>query len=247
MLTHKSRRHMPFRTICLLQGIAVAAAVDYLLVRQMARVLGWHAQSLGWLLNLANVPWKSGGVLRLWPGVSADIFSTDYLNYAVHPYYPGLIALAALVAYGVAYRRVSDPLKLLLFLPVAALGIAFTFLLFQHRSPYSPMEFSAVWYRGEVFLWLLLPVIFAMSFFILNVPLPQKIGWLLVLLAYSFVWSAVRLATALATFHYFGSVWMPFFYFIFGIMADFLYIVAAYSLAMDGAARYLAAQQEAWV
>jgi len=39
---------------------------------------------------------------------------------------------------------------------------------------------------------------------------------------------------------------MPSFYFGFGFLADFLYIVAFYSLAVDRAAGFLGKQQEAW-
>lgn len=85
-----------------------------------------------------------------------------------------------------------------------------------------------------------------MSFFALNVPWRLKATWLALLMLYSFLWSAIRLATALATFHYLGSLWMPLFYFVFGFLADFLYIVAFYSLAVDRAAASLGKRQEAW-
>jgi hypothetical protein len=39
---------------------------------------------------------------------------------------------------------------------------------------------------------------------------------------------------------------MPPFYFLFGFLADFLYIVAFYSLAVDRAAAAVGRRQEAW-
>ncbi|MFB3077175.1 MAG: hypothetical protein ACE1Y4_04130 [Lysobacterales bacterium] len=92
----------------------------------------------------------------------------------------------------------------------------------------------------------MLPLLFAMCYFILTVPFWMKLSWLCLLVSYSFLWSAVRLALALATFHYFGSLWMPLFYFVFGFLADFLYIVAFYSRAMDRAAVFLVKQKEVW-
>jgi hypothetical protein len=74
----------------------------------------------------------------------------------------------------------------------------------------------------------------------------EKVLWLLTLFGYAVLWSAVRLAMALATFYYFGVVWMPIFYFLFGFLADFLYVVAGYSLAMNRAAILLAKQKEVW-
>jgi hypothetical protein len=137
-------------------------------------------------------------------------------------------------------------LKPLFFMVPVSLGITLLYLQFGWSAvPYSPEDFCAMWYRGEAYLWLLLPLVFALSYFTLSVPLFMKIGWLAGLVLYSFIWSALRLAMALATFHYFGSIWMPFFYFAFGILADFLCIVAFYSLATEGAAAYLVKQGEA--
>src|ERR1035437_4607384 len=149
--------------------------------------------------------------MNLLGGISATLVHTNYLDYADHPYYPVLFTVAALAGYLLVYRWLPAPLKPLLGLAPAGLGITFLYLRFVWpAAPYTPEDFSAIWYRGEAYLWLLLPLVFALSFFILNVPFSTKIGWLLLLLLYSFLWSAVRLALALATFHYFGSIWMPF-------------------------------------
>ena len=238
---------MSVRVASLLQGLAVVAVADLLLLWQMPRILRWHSRAVESLLQLAKAPWKLGRELTLLPGVTAVLLRTDYLDYRVHPWYPGYFAGAALAFFCLGYRWWPAPLKPFIFLLPAALGITFIYLkTISPAVPYTPEDFCAIWYRGETYLWLLLPLIFAMSFFILNVPFTLKIGWLCLLLLYSFLWSAVRLALALATFHYFGSIWMPFFYFAFGFLADFLYIVAFYSLAMDGAAHFLATRKEAW-
>ena len=244
---HKSLRYMPFRIGALLQGLVVIALVDVLFLWQMPRILQWHSRAVESLLRLANVPWELGRELTLLPGVSVVLLHTTYLDYRTHPLYPGYFAGATLACFCIGYRRWPAPLKPLFFLLPASLGITFLYLkTVSPAVPYTPEDFCAIWLRGEAYLWLLLPLIFAMSFFILNVPFSTKIAWLFLLLLYSFLWSAVRLALALATFHYFGSIWMPFFYFAFGFLADFLYIVAFYSMALDGAATFLAKQEEVW-
>ena len=238
---------MPFRIESLLPGGAIVVILDLLLLWQMPRIVQWHSRALESFLRLAEVPWQAGREMVLWPGLSVILLRTSYLDYHDYPLVPGYIAGASLGLFFLGYRRWPAPLKPLLFLLPAALLLTLVYLKTVSASvPYTPEDFCAIWYRGEVYLWLLLPVIFAASFFILNVPFLLKIGWLSLLMFYSFLWSAVRLALALATFYYFGSIWMPFFYFAFGFLADFLYIVAFYSLAMDGAAGFLAKQQEAW-
>ena len=238
---------MPFRVSSLLGGLAVVAATDTLLLGQMHRLLGWHSRLVTKLLAVAGVPWESGREMHLLGSISATLIRTSYLDYAAHPLYPSLFTLAALAGYGLVFRRLPLPLKPLLALLPAALIITFLYYrLVWPFAPYTPEDFCAIWYRGEVYLWLLLPIVFALSFFILSVPFALKAGWLAGLMLYSFVWSALRLAVALATFHYFGWIWMPLFYFAFGFLADFLYIVAFYSLAMNGAAAHLDGCKEVW-
>jgi hypothetical protein len=245
---HKSLRHMPFRTELLLQALLIAASLDAALFVAMPRILDWHSAVTGALLAMANVPWQYGRTITLIPGITASLLHTNYLSYDVHPWMPIGFTGAAVVAFICAYKYVAAPLKPLLLLVPLSLGGTLLFLKFiSPNAPYSPEEFCAIWYRGEAYLWLLLPFIFGMGFFILDVPLALKLRWLFLLLGYSFIWSVVRLAVALATFHYLGSIWMPLFYFAFGFLADFLYIVAFYSLAMDRAATFLARRREVWL
>ena len=238
---------MPFRVSCLLEGLAVAAVADAILLWRMPAIWIWHSVAVENLLQMAKVPWQRGREITLLPGTAARLLSTGYLDYQQHPLYPWCFVGGVGILFWIAVRRLPGPLKSLLFLLPASLAITLIYLrTVSPAVPYTPEDFCAIWYHGETCLWLLLPLIFAMSFFVITVPFLLKIGYLCLLLLYSFVWSAVRLAVALATFHYFGSIWMPFFYFAFGFLADFLYIVAFYSLAMDRAAIFLVRQKEIW-
>lgn len=244
---HRSLRRMVFRPSALLHGVAVAILLDAVLVWQGSRVLEGHSRVVEALLQLAGVAWEQGKDLVLLPGVSVSLLRTSYLDYQAHPLLPWYSLAATVTLAALIFRRCPLPLRPLLWLAPLSLGITLLYLtVISPMVPYNPEDFSMIWYRGETYLWLLLPWIFAVSFFALNVPIRLKMTWLSLLFLYSFLWSAIRLATALATFHYLGSLWMPFFYFVFGFLADFLYIVAFYSLAMDQAAGFLSKQQEAW-
>ena len=244
---HRSLRRMVFRREALLHGAAVAILVDAVLVWQGSRVLEGHSRVVEALLRLAGVAWEEGKELTLLPGVTVGLLRTSYLDYQAHPLYPWYCFGAATALAALAVRYCAAPLRPLLWLGPISLGITLFYLTAVSPTvPYNPEDFSTIWYRGETYLWLLLPWIFAVSFLALNVPWRLKATWLALLLLYSFLWSAIRLATALATFHYLGSLWMPLFYFLFGFLADFLYIVAFYSLAVDQAAGFLGKQQEAW-
>jgi hypothetical protein len=244
---HRGLRRLTFRREALLRGAAVALLVDALLLWQGSQVLAGHARVVEALLRLAGVSWEKGKELTLLPGVSVGLLRTSYLDYQSHPLYPWYCFAAATMLVALAVRFCPAPLRQLLWVVPFSLGVTLFYLVAVSPAvPYNPEDFATIWYRGETYLWLLLPWIFAVSFFAWSIPWRFKATWLALLMLYSFLWSAIRLATALATFHYLGSLWMPLFYFVFGFLADFLYIVAFYSLAVDRAAAFLGKQQEAW-
>ena len=238
---------MPFRNIFLLQGLVVAIVADLVLYWQMNSILAWHTRALERLLDLASVPWQPGGQISVLSGIGGTLVSTSYLDYELHPWYPVAFLVGTLLLYLVAHRYWPAPVRPLVALVPVGLGITLLYLkMVSPTLPYTPEDFSAFWYRGESYLWLLLPWIFGIGLFTLNVPFALKLPWLILVFLYAWIWSVVRLAMALATFHYFGAIWMPVFYFLFGFLADFLYIVASYSLAMDRAATHLVRQREVW-
>ncbi len=244
---HKSIRHMPFQAGFLLQAILVALGSDLLLLWKIPQILTAHSRFVEFLLGVARVPWQTGREIILLPGVGVELLQTRYLDYRVHPLYPWLFLGITAGVFLAGFRYWPAPLKPLLFLVPASLAITLFYLKAVSPSvPYTPEDFCAIWYRGETYLWFLLPWIFALGLFTLNVPFILKLPWLALMVGYSLVWSALRLALALGTFHYFGPIWMPLFYFAFGFLADFLYIVAFYSLAMDRAATFLRKQKQVW-
>jgi hypothetical protein len=238
---------MPFRNIFLLQGLVVAVVADILLFWQMGTVLDWHTRALQRLLDLAEVPWEIGREVSVLPGVTGTLLSAPMLSYQEYPMYPWIFFGVSVGAFLVFYKYWPSPVRPLLALIPVGLGITLFFLkAVSPNLPYSSEDFVAIWYRGETYLWLLLPWVFGLGLFTLNVPFALKLPWLVIVFLYSLLWSVVRVAMAVATFYYFGSMWMPIFYFLCGFLADFLYIVACYSMAMDRAAGFLVKQKEVW-
>ncbi|MBI2816556.1 MAG: hypothetical protein HYX72_06425 [Acidobacteria bacterium] len=244
---HKSLRHLPFDRTLLAQAVLSVITTNLLLLWSFNRLLRVHSRAVETLLAWAEVPWQTGREMLLLPGISAPLLRTSYVDYGTHPLYPICIVVGTLSVFVLGYRRWPTPLKPLFFVVPAALALTWAWQrFFPPGVPYTPEDFCAIWYRGEAYLWLLLPVIFAATVFLMRMPLYWKVGWLSAMMVYSFIWSVVRLAVALATFHYFGSLWMPLFYFGFGFLADFVYIVAFYSVAVGRATASLGRQAEAW-
>ena len=244
---HRSLRYLPLPAHVLWSGLARAFAAQALLYWQMPLVLEWHGRAVEGFLRLAGVPWTPGGEVAVLPGIRLALLETAALDYQQHPAWPWLFVAAAWALFWIGLRRAPAPLKPLLFLPPFFLSLTLLFFVTASpQLPYAPADFYALWCRGEAYLWLLLPLIFALGFLMPTIPLLHKALWLVLLLFFSALWSALRLGLALATFYYLGPLWMPLFYFAGGFLADFLCIVILYSLAMRRAAEFLAIRKEAW-
>ena len=160
---------MPFRMGALAEGAAVAACADLLLYWQLPQILRWHGRIAEFLLEMAEVPWEAGREITLLPGVTAELLRTSYLDYQDHPLYPWYF-LGAVVLLFVGYRWWPAPLKAVLLLLQASLAVTFLcqpfFSAFFPECSclcYSPEDFCATWIRGETYLWLLLPLLFALA------------------------------------------------------------------------------------
>jgi hypothetical protein len=149
---------MPFHGAYLAQGLAVAVIVDILLVWQLETILSWHTAALKSLLEFAGVLWSEGKTLEVLPGIYANLVRTGYYPYDTNPMFPWYAFGIFAVLYLLGYRYMAQPLRPLFFLIPAGLGITLFYLkVVSPQLPYSAEDFAAIWYRGESYLWLLMP------------------------------------------------------------------------------------------
>lgn len=247
IIPHKSLRRTIFHWNGLIAGTVVAACLDIFLIAKGNILLAFHSKVTEFLLQVAEVPWQVGRTVTILPGANVGLLRTGFLQYEPDSLYPWLCFVITCGIALLGYQRWPAPVRPLLFLVPFSLGTSMLYSQFVAvNGPYTAEDFSALWYHGETYLWLLLPWILAVGVFPLGVPWTLKFGSLALLLAYSFLWSCIRLATALATFYFLGSLWMPLFYFLFGFFADFLYIIALYSVTADRAAAWMSSRSEVW-
>lgn len=119
-------------------------------------------------------------------------------------------------------------LYLIYILLINAISSAF-FVLVPFRFPYDFTTFSDLYMKIEVAIWFFIPVVLAMAL----IPLPSNffIKFLVSIgtLIYSVVFAIVRYILFLYILQKFSSVFMATFFFAFGPLIDFLYIVGIYS------------------
>ncbi|GAC1415156.1 MAG: hypothetical protein NVSMB57_10660 [Actinomycetota bacterium] len=152
----------------------------------------------------------------------------------------GIAVFGALSVIAIRWRKIPVPAKVL-WLLFAVLGVAtLWYTAFVSGNPPQPINSLTISFqRGGLLGVMVAVVLFAVEVFPVPGRLRSKLGWLLVLVGFSAVWSVVRMAFVLATVHHVGSWTFLYLQYLAGPMVDFLSVVAVYSLATHGLARRL--------
>lgn len=232
--------HRSIRSVRVTAGRMFIAAVTALLLTaavasQHGRLLTEHNRICQRLVELAGVPVAGVETTTLFGGlqpapvlvVSSSHLDKDPARLLI------LFALGTLVLLQL-HRRVALARGFVIFLLILLL-LAAAVVVFHPSSQFGSVEFTQIWLRGEVLVWLLLPW-FSAGMFVLIQP-AFGVGWALLTQLYGFLWSAVRLSFALCLMHYSGILFVPMLWFALGLLADMVYLVVAYSMAVQWSAR----------
>ncbi len=103
------------------------------------------------------------------------------------------------------------------------------FVLAPIRFPYNIKIFSALYMKTEVSIWFFIPVIFTLTLALLPSSLISKLLVSFSVLIYSIIFGTVRYVLFLYVLRKFSFVLMAPFFFVFGPLVDFIYIVGIYS------------------
>ena len=115
--------------------------------------------------------------------------------------------------------------------------MAIAVVIFHPSSQFGSYEFAGMWLRGELLVWLVLPW-FSASMFVLMQPAALfGVAWAVLMQVYGFVWSSIRLALCIGIMHYSGILFIPILWFTFGLLADVIYLIVFYSVALQWAGR----------
>jgi hypothetical protein len=120
---------------------------------------------------------------------------------------------------------------------VSLLVMAAAIVTFHPSSQFGSSEFASMWLRGEFLVWLVLPWFSASMFVLMQPAVLFGLGWAVLTQIYGFVWSGIRLALCIAVMHYSGILFIPVFWFALGLLADVIYLVVFYSVALQWGAR----------
>ncbi len=236
---HRSIRAIPARTgkfaLAALTIVALTAGVCIFL----HPLLLVHNQICLAILQLSGIP--ISGVLSVplfapigaapVPLVAVEEISSHGLNLWA-------LSSAAMVAMLELHRRIPFArsfLGCLMTLLVMTVGV----VVFHPSSQFGSAEFATMWLRSELLVWLVLPWFSASMFVLMQPTVLFGIGWAILTQVYGFAWSAIRLAFCIAVMHYSGILFAPIFWFALGLLADVIYLVVFYSVALQWGARRL--------
>lgn len=127
--------------------------------------------------------------------------------------------------------KIAKPIALwIAFLSSINLLSSIFFILAPTLFPYNAGEFSDLYIKTQINIWLFIPVIMGMTL----LPLPSgylpKFLVISATLLYSIIFGVVRYGVFLYTIAKFSLLFMPVLFFNFGPLMDFFYIVSGYSL-----------------
>jgi hypothetical protein len=232
--------HRSIRSVRVTPGRIFVAAVTAILLTivvatQQGRLVSAHNRISQAIVELAGVPVVGVETAPLFSGLQpapAAVVTSSRLD--GDPFRLLILFAIGMLVLLQIHRRVALARGFVIFLMILLL-VATGVIVFHPSSQFGSVEFTQIWLRGEVLVWLLLPW-FSAAMFVLIHPLFGA-GWALLTQAYAFLWSAVRLAFSICLIHYSGILFIPMLWFAVGLLADMVYLVVSYSIAVEWAAR----------
>jgi hypothetical protein len=216
----------------------VAAVTPTLALRlAMSAMLYLHNRLCLVLLSLSGIPVTAVVSVDLfaWFGsASVPVVAVDRMGPAGLELW--ILFVAGMLVLLEFHRRIPIARGFLVFLMIL-LAVAAGVIVFHPSDQIGSAEFAQNWLRGEMLVWLVLPW-FSAGMFVLPQPAAMLgIGWALLAQIYGFAWSAVRLAFCIAVMHYSGMLFSPMLWFALGFLADLVYFVVFYSIAVQWSAK----------
>jgi hypothetical protein len=134
----------------------------------------------------------------------------------------------------------------IVFLAVINLVSALFFTLSPSEFPYTATEFSELYIKTEISMWLFIPLILGMAFLPLPASILPKLLLIVFALVYSVIFGTLRYTIFLFIISKFSVIYMALLFFAFGPLIDFVYIVGIYCFYTSKLAKKLKGSETVW-
>jgi hypothetical protein len=228
---HRAVRALSISKGRIVAALLLAAVFSVLVARYAVQLFAIHGNICAFLLNLAQLPvtgWQSIEVFHELGSATAPLLS--FRGYGDSAILPSLLALLIGGALMALFIRVPLARGFVLFL--AALLAAGVVARWVPHLQFDSVIFQQIWLRSEALVWILLPWICGFLFLLGQPSKFWGVAAMLLVPLFGFAWSACRLAFCLGIMHFLGLTVMPLLWFGLGLLADLLYVVTFYSIAI---------------
>ena len=150
-------------------------------------------------------------------------------------------SIAAMVVLG-QLRRMPAPLRYLITYNLLLVAGSAVYLLFTGYVGYDAEEFSRLYLRTVVTIWLVTPLFMGLLSLTLPFSPLERVGLVAFTLAYDMIFSAVRYVAFVWALRYLGAVVMANLYLFLGPLLDVIYLVGIFSLFVLSATRRIGRQ-----
>jgi hypothetical protein len=132
------------------------------------------------------------------------------------------------------------------FLAIINIVSAIFFTTLPFDFPYSNQDFSELYIKSEVSMWLFIPFALGIAFLPLPASIFPKILLVILTLIYSVIFGTLRYIIFLFIISRFSVIYMALLFFAFGPLIDFIYIVGIYSFYTCRLAKKLKGSESVW-
>jgi len=231
-LLPRSSLRLPLRRVHLILGLAITIGIVLATTIFVQEYWILQASLISRILRFVRVPHELFLSRSAFGGFLNAIAPVFLLEKAEIPDTLILIAtIAILLAILIiaVLPRISPPFRILaiFFLALVLVNLAYGIL-----HPEQPSPLKVDWLTSGIVIIPLITLVFNVTVFPLPGSLTTKLLGLLGCLAFSFIWSTLRLSLALASLFYLGTFSFMFLEYLPGAFVDFVYMLLFYSLVM---------------
>ncbi len=120
------------------------------------------------------------------------------------------------------------------------------FLFFASYFPYTIFDYTSLYIKVELVMWMVIPVIVPMAVIVYPANFFHKFLLVTGTLLYSIVLGAMRMGILIMILEYGTIMFMAFAFFILGALLDFVYITGFFSLFMSRLAHDISGRKQIW-
>ncbi len=243
---HRSVRFVGQRRVRLIVALGASIVLTAMIAAFMPALLGVHARVARAVMSAAAIPhgaWRPVEVYPLLGTVPAP--GTPVPAFREVSDVPRLLLVAIVAALMVASQRWPLMRSLAGFLMALLIVSAIV------NSIYPDLHldagaFTSIWFRIESIVWLVMPWITSVLFIVFQPHILTGAALVLLAQAYGFLFGVLRYVFFLGVMHYSGLLFFPALWLVLGLLADLLYLLLLYSLAVHRVGGTMWGRRESW-